>query len=68
MSHVLTLFEEHSIGESNIIYDHYIFNKRDQEAQEPFDKYVTTLCELVGCCHFGPMSDELLRNRIVCVV
>ena len=65
---VLLLFEEHCIGESNVICDRYIFNKRDQEAQEPFDKYLTTLRELVGRCHFGPMLDELLRDCIMCGV
>ena len=68
MSHVLTLFEEHCSGKSNVIYDCYIFNKRDQEAQELFEKYLTTLRELVGHCHLGPMLDELLCDRIVCGV
>ena len=68
MSRVLALFEEHCIGESNVIYDHYMFNKRHQETHESFDKYVTDLRELVGRCHFGPMSEELLRDRIVCGV
>ena len=68
MSRVLALFEEHCIGESNVIYDRYMFSKRHQEAHESFDKYLTDLRELVGSCHFGPVSEELLRDRIVCGV
>ena len=45
-----------------------MFNKRHQEAHESFDKYLTDLRELVGRCHFGPMSEELLRDSIVCEV
>ena len=56
------------MGESNVIYDRYMFNKRHQEAHESFDKYLTDLRELVGHCHFGPMSEELLHDRIVCGV
>ena len=68
MSRVLALFEEHCIGESNVIYDHYMFNNRHQEAHKLFDKYLTDLRELVGHCHFGLMSEELLRDHIVCGV
>jgi hypothetical protein len=37
---VLQLLEAHCVGETNEIYERYLFNKRDQEAGESFDSYI----------------------------
>ena len=66
MTIVLDLMERHCIGESNVIYDRFRFNRRDQEEHEGFEEYMTALQELVQKCSFGTMEDELLRDRIVC--
>lgn len=66
MERVLDLFHNHCVGESNVIYDRYVFNTRDQEEQELFDNHLTVLRELANRCHYQSMADELLRDRIVC--
>ena len=68
MQRVLELFDDHCIGESNVIYERYVFNTRDQKDQEPFDTYLTVLRELLSRCQYKSMADELLRDRLVCGV
>ena len=41
------------------------FRSRQQQAEEPIDVYVTTLCELIKTCEFGEMEGEMLCNQIV---
>lgn len=65
---VLQLFERHCLGETNIIYERFTFNRRDQAENEDFDKYLTALKEQVRRCEFKDMEGELLRDRIVCGV
>ena len=50
----------------NVIYERYVFNKRDQEAGETFDNYVSTLRTLAQSCEFEMLRDQLIRDRIVC--
>ena len=66
MDRVIELFTEYCSGASNVIYDRFLFNRRQQGVTEPFDVYLTSLRELVSHCQFGHLTDELLRDRIVC--
>ena len=66
MSKVLELMERHCIGQTNVIYERYCFNNRNQESGESFDAYLTVLRTLAKTCNFGPLTDELIRDRIVC--
>ena len=43
MATILSLMERHCVCESNVIYDGYMFNRRDQEDSESFESYLTTL-------------------------
>ena len=66
MSKVLELMERHCIGQTNVIYERYCFNNRNQESGELFDCYLTALKALAKTCNFGALTDELIRDRIVC--
>ena len=66
MNTVLELMERHCIGQTNVIYERYYFNNRKQESGESFDTYLTALKTLAKTCIFGPLTDELIRDRIVC--
>lgn len=66
MNTVLELMERHCIGQTNVIYERYCFNNRKQESGESFDTYLTALKTLAKTCIFGPLTDELIRDRIVC--
>ena len=65
MSKVLELMEKHCIGQTNVIYERYCFNNRNQETEESFDAYLTALKALAKTCNFGSLKDELIRDRIV---
>lgn len=41
MSVLLELLDRYCLGESNVIYDRFIFNRRQQEEHENFDTYLT---------------------------
>ena len=66
MSKVLELMEKHCIGQTNVIYERYCFNNRNQENGESFDGYLTALKVLANTRNFGSLKDELIRDRIVC--
>ena len=62
---VIELLERYFIGETNEIYERYMFNKRDQETGESFDSYLTSLRSLVKTCSYGELQASMLRDRIV---
>ena len=68
MSTVMELMERHRIGQTNVIYERYCFNKRNQESGESFDTYLTTLRTLTKTCNFGSLTDELTRVSITQLV
>lgn len=63
---VLQLMEKYCIGETNTIYERYVFNNRSQDNGESFDAYVSNLRQLASSCNFGELKDDLIRDRIVC--
>ena len=63
---IIEALENHFIGKTNETYEHFVFNKRDQKSNEPFEDYVATLRTLMKTCNFSDdMKDSLLRDRIV---
>ena len=62
---VLKTLEIFCIGETNVIYEWYCFNKRNQEANESIDSYVAALNSLAKSCDYGTLQDTLIRDRIV---
>ncbi|KAL9981292.1 hypothetical protein ACROYT_G009976, partial [Oculina patagonica] len=66
LNKVLEKFDEFTLGQTNETYERYVFNSRNQEAQESIDAYVTALRNLVKSCNFCEcMRDTLIRDRIV---
>ena len=63
---IIEALENHFIGKTNETYERFVFNKRDQKSNEPFEDYVATLQTLMKTCNFSDdMKDSLLRDRIV---
>ena len=62
---VTELFGKHCIGESNVIYERYILNNRNQEPGESFDNLITSLRALSLSCDYGALREEMIRDRIV---
>lgn len=46
--------------------DRHVFNTTSQNPGESVQAYVSTLKILAKKCDFGAISDELIRDRIVC--
>ena len=65
MDIVLQLMEHHCLSETNIIYGRFMLNRRAQAEGETFDQYLTPLKELAKTCQYGPMQDDILRDRVV---
>ena len=49
----------------NTIYERARFNLRNQLEGESAEQYITALYGLIGNCEYGPLKEELLRDRIV---
>ena len=50
---VLNKFQSFCIGETNVIYERYCFNKRAQEPNETIDTYVAALNSLAKSCEYA---------------
>ena len=59
-------FEEYCSPRKNITYERHIFNSRNQGDNESIDLYVTNLRLKARTCEFGPLTDELIRDKIMC--
>ena len=59
-------FEELRIGQTNKMFEWYVFNSRSQKEGESIDHHVSSLQALVKCCNFGEcfIQDSLLRHCI----
>ena len=62
---VVELLDAYFIGETNEIYEAYLFNQRVQETGESFDSFLTALRSLAKTCNFGSMQDRMIRDRVV---
>ena len=49
----------------NVIYERAKFNTRRQQENETVDMFVTSLYTLSEHCQYGPLKDELIRDRLV---
>jgi len=59
-------FDEICLPERNVIMDRHAFNITMQKPDEGIQSYVATLRLLAKKCEFGELTDELVRDRIVC--
>ena len=63
---IIEALENHFTGKINETYERFVFNKRYQKSNEPFEDYVATLRTLMKTCNFSDdMKDSQLRDRIV---
>ena len=63
---VIERFDNYCNPRKNIPFERYLFNSRQQEPGESFDRYVTSLRQIADKCDFGAITpDDLLRDRII---
>jgi hypothetical protein len=59
---ILTKFQSFCVGETNEIYETFLFNKRNQEKGENIDAYVAALRNLAKTCNFGTNEERTSRE------
>ena len=62
---IIDAFEKHCVGETNVTYERYVFNRREQDAAEPFDSFVADIRRLIRTCEYGVIENSIIRDRIV---
>ena len=62
---VIDAFDNYCIGEINITYERYIFNRRNQDTSESFDTFLGDIRRLIRTCEYGDLGNSILRDRIV---
>ena len=62
---VLAKFEAFFIGVTSEIYERYKVNLRVQEEGESIDAFVAALRNLAKSCNYTPLTDSLIRDRVV---
>ena len=62
---VSSAFTEHFTTKTNVIFERAKFNQRKQEEGETVERFVTELHRLAESCNFGPLREELMRDRLV---
>ena len=63
---VLAKFDENCEPRTQVIYEHYRFNNRNQEPGENIASYLTELTTIAkNCQHESITPDEILRDRSV---
>ena len=66
LSKIMEKLDEFTIGEVNETYERYMFNSRDQEADESIDVYMAALRTLAQTCNLCLcLHDSVIRERIV---
>jgi len=62
---VIEAFERHCVGEVNITYERYVFNRRVQDVGETFESFLSDLRKLVRSCEYATLEESIIRDRIV---
>ena len=62
LAKILQLWESYCLGKTNIIYERYRFNNRDQEAGESINTYASNLRSLSDTCNFGGLKSGCLQK------
>ena len=52
VQNIIDAFDIHFLGVTNVIYERFVFNKRDQRKDEPIEDYVAALRTLAKTCNF----------------
>uniref|UniRef100_A0A0A9W2U6 RNA-directed DNA polymerase n=1 Tax=Lygus hesperus TaxID=30085 RepID=A0A0A9W2U6_LYGHE len=62
---VVDKFNKFYEKKTNIVYERAKFNRRSQLENESAESFVVNLYKLIKTCSYGPLHDELLRDRLV---
>ena len=66
VAEIITKFDEFAIGQINVTYERFLFHKRIQEAEEPFETFYSDLRSLSKTCAFcDACIPSMIRDRIV---
>ncbi|XP_032241511.2 uncharacterized protein K02A2.6-like [Nematostella vectensis] len=65
INRIMELMEAHCVGETNEIYERYLFNRRNQENGESVESFIAALRSLAKTCNYGELQDGMIRDRIV---
>ncbi|KAK7096049.1 hypothetical protein V1264_005395 [Littorina saxatilis] len=65
LTHVTQKYEQFFVGETNEVYEAFIFHHRNQDDDENIDSYVQSLRKLAKTCGFGDQEDRMLRDKMV---
>ena len=60
---IIASFEAFAVGEVNITYERYVFNKRFQQEAETFECFLASIRRLVKTCQY--CVNSIIRDRIV---
>ncbi len=60
------VFKVYCTPKKNLTIERHKFNTRFQGKDETVDEYITDLKTIAKRCNFGTLTDELVRDRIVC--
>lgn len=58
-------FDKYFVPKKNVIYERAKFNRRVQSGTETVDSFITALYALAQNCDYGPLNEELIRDRLV---
>jgi hypothetical protein len=62
---VTEAFENFCVGQVNVTYERYTFNRRMQENGERFDVFLGDVRRLARSCAFGDVTESMIRDRLV---
>ena len=63
---VMKKFDGYIIGEVDVTYERYVFNKGAQQIGESFEDYVSVLRNLASTCGFcDRLGDSLIRDKMI---
>ena len=66
MEQIIAEFDRYIIGEINIAYECYCFNKRQQRDEESFEQFFADLQRLIKTCKFcDTWRDSILLDNIL---
>lgn len=49
----------------NVIYERYLFNKREQASAKTVDQYVAKLCKMADLYEHSILKEELIQDHLV---
>ncbi|XP_076666560.1 uncharacterized protein LOC143368070 [Andrena cerasifolii] len=61
---IIQRFDTYLLPKKNVVYERYVFYKRNQEVNEPIENFVKDLKKLSQSCEFRDEQD-MIRDRIV---